>query len=117
PYTHFERTAASDAVEPPEAHGVARHGVKLMIATPAGITHARFTASRLHHPRSTHLGDHLPPGALLVVNNSATLPAAVTGARAKRGPIAVHFSAALDEQLWVVQVRKHTDKNSHAQAT
>ena len=103
PYTHFERTPASDAVEPPEAHGVARDGVKLMIATPRGIAHARFT----------DLGEHLAPGDLLVVNNSATLPAAVTGARAKRGPIAVHFSAALDDHIWVVELRKATKATGH----
>ena len=55
PYTHFERTAASDAVEPPEAHGVARDGVKLMIATPRGIAHARFTDLGCQPARHTRL--------------------------------------------------------------
>ena len=77
PRTHFERPPASDAVEPPEAHGVARDGVKLMIATPRGIAHARFT----------DLGEHLAPGDLLVVNNSATLPAAVTSISESQSPI------------------------------
>ena len=40
PYTHFERPPASDAVEPPEAHGVARDGVKLMIVTAGSPTSA-----------------------------------------------------------------------------
>ena len=53
------------------------------------------------------------PGDLLVVNNSATLPAAVTGVRAKRGPIAVHFSAALDDHIWVVELRPATKATGH----
>ena len=85
PHTRFERPPGSDAVEPPEAHGVSRDGVKLMVAMPDGVVHGRFA----------DLGEHLRPGDLLVVNNSATLPAAVTGVRADRGSIAVHFSAAL----------------------
>jgi S-adenosylmethionine:tRNA ribosyltransferase-isomerase len=77
----FDRPAESDATEPPEAHGIARDGVKLLVAGPTGISHVRFA----------DLGDYLRPGDLLVVNNSATLPAAVQGSRAGR-PIAVHFS-------------------------
>jgi S-adenosylmethionine:tRNA ribosyltransferase-isomerase len=103
PHTHFERPPASDAVEPPEARGVARDGVKLMVATPDGFVHTRFA----------DLGEHLAPGDLLVVNNSATLPAAVTGVRAERDPVAVHFSAALDDHLWVVELRPATDATAH----
>ena len=32
PQTHFRRPASSDAAEPPEAHGVARDAVKLLVA-------------------------------------------------------------------------------------
>jgi S-adenosylmethionine:tRNA ribosyltransferase-isomerase len=101
PLTHFERPPASDAVEPPEAHGVDRDGVKLMIATPGGVKHRRFA----------DLGEHLAPGDLLVVNNSATLPAAVDGVRGAE-PIAVHFSTALDDHVWVVELRPGTNANA-----
>ena len=56
------------------------------------------------HSRFADLGAHLNPGDLLVVNNSATLPAAVDGTRAGR-PIAVHFSTALADHVWVVELR------------
>jgi S-adenosylmethionine:tRNA ribosyltransferase-isomerase len=102
PRTHFERPPESDAVEPPEAHGVARDGVKLMVATPDGIAHGRFA----------DLGDHLEPGDLLIVNNSATLPAAVDGIRGA-APIAVHFSTALDDHAWVVELRPAADATGH----
>ena len=94
PRTRFDRPPASDAVEPPEARGVARDGVKLLVARPGAITHARFFA----------LGDYVRPGDLLVVNNSATLPAAIDGTRAAR-PITVHFSTARGERVWVVELR------------
>ncbi len=102
PYTQFERPPGSDAVEPPEARGVARDGVKLMIATPGGITHGRFT----------DLGKYLEAGDLLVVNNSATLPAAI-GALRGETRIGVHFSAALSDHLWVVELRSATNATGH----
>jgi S-adenosylmethionine:tRNA ribosyltransferase-isomerase len=94
PQTHFHRPPGSDAFEPPEAHVVARDAIKLLVARPGGVTHTRFA----------DLGAHLRPGDVLVVNNSATLPAAVDGRRAGR-LIAVHFSMARAEKLWVVEPR------------
>jgi S-adenosylmethionine:tRNA ribosyltransferase-isomerase len=94
PRTHFQRLPDSDATEPPEVHGVARDAVKLLVARPGGISHARFA----------DLGDHLRPGDLLVVNNSATLPAAIDGYRTGR-PVAIHFSTARGEKVWVVELR------------
>jgi S-adenosylmethionine:tRNA ribosyltransferase-isomerase len=102
PHTDFRRPPGSDAIEPPEAHGVARDAVKLLVARPDGVSHARFA----------DLGDHLRPGDLLVVNNSATLPAAVDGRRAGR-PIAVHFSTARAEKAWVVELRPAVDAAGH----
>ncbi|OBG99558.1 MULTISPECIES: S-adenosylmethionine:tRNA ribosyltransferase-isomerase [unclassified Mycobacterium] len=90
------------AIEPPEARGVARDAVKLLVARPGRVTHARFA----------DLGDHLQPGDLLVVNNSATLPAAVDGRRAGQ-PIAVHFSTARAEKAWVVELRPAADAAGH----
>jgi S-adenosylmethionine:tRNA ribosyltransferase-isomerase len=98
PRTQFERSPGSDATEPPEARGVARDGVKLLVARRSGITHTRFA----------QLGTALRPGDLLVVNNSATLPAAVDGRRAKR-PVTVHFSTARAEHVWVIEVRPPTN--------
>jgi S-adenosylmethionine:tRNA ribosyltransferase-isomerase len=102
PHTSFDRSPNSDATEPPEAHGVARDGVKLLVAEPSGISHARFA----------DLGDFLRPGDLLVVNNSATMPAAIDGIRSGR-PVAVHFSAALNDPVWVVELRPAIDATGH----
>jgi S-adenosylmethionine:tRNA ribosyltransferase-isomerase len=94
PHTHFHRSPGSDATEPPEARGLARDGVKLLVAGPGGVSHVHFG----------DLGDYLRPGDLLVVNNSATMPAAVDGRRAGQ-PIAVHFSTVRAEKVWVVELR------------
>ena len=102
PHTQFDRSPTSDATEPPEAHGVARDGVKLLVAQPSGISHARFA----------DLGGYLRPGDLLVVNNSATLPAAVDGSRSGQ-PITVHFSTDGGDHVWVVELRPATTATGH----
>ena len=72
-----------------------RDGVRLMVAHRGGVEHARFA----------RLGDFLSPGDLLVVNTSATLPAAVDGMRSDGRGVTVHFATALDDGTWVVEVR------------
>lgn len=71
-----------------------RDGVRLLVASPVGVAHARFG----------QLGEFLAPGDLVVINTSATLAAAVDGNRAGV-PVEVHFSAELDDGAWVVEVR------------
>ena len=58
----------------PEARGLARDHVRLLVADPDG----------LHHTRFDRLGDHLGPGDLLVVNTSATRAAALVRAASPR---------------------------------
>ena len=82
--------ASLQATEPPAA----RDGVRLLVASPGGLSHGRFS----------QLGEFLSPGDLVVVNTSATLAAAVDGTRGG-APVEVHFSAELDDGAWVVEVR------------
>jgi S-adenosylmethionine:tRNA ribosyltransferase-isomerase len=102
PHTEFHRRPGSDATEPPEARGVARDAVKLLVARPGVVSHVHFG----------DLGDHLRPGDLLVVNNSATMPAAVEGRRAGQ-PIAIHFSTVRAEKVWVVELRPAATATGH----
>ena len=87
------------AGEPPEARGVARDRVRLAVATPAGVAHARADA----------LPDHLHPGDVMVVNTSATLPAAVDLA-GSGDPGSVHVSAELDDGTWVIEPRRRDQR-------
>jgi S-adenosylmethionine:tRNA ribosyltransferase-isomerase len=82
------------ATEPPEVRGRGRDDVRLLVAGPDGTTDAAFR----------DLPHFLRPGDLLVVNDSATLPAAVDGTRNKE-PVTLHFATALDDGAWVVEVR------------
>jgi S-adenosylmethionine:tRNA ribosyltransferase-isomerase len=96
----FELPEALEAREPPEARGLARDGVRLMVASrgTGAIEHARFS----------DLPDHLDPGDLLVINISATLPAAVDAVRADGSRIRVHVSTrapGLGERWRVVELR------------
>jgi S-adenosylmethionine:tRNA ribosyltransferase-isomerase len=86
----------ASASGPPEQRGLPRDGVRLLVATPDGLAHARFS----------DLPRYLPAGDLLVVNNSATLPAAVDGRRGDGRPVTVHLSATLDDGTWVVELRE-----------
>ena len=72
-----------------------RDDVRLLVAAPSGITHARFP----------ELPSFLRPGDLVVVNASATLPAAVSGRRGNGRAVTVHFSTELDGGDWLVEVR------------
>jgi S-adenosylmethionine:tRNA ribosyltransferase-isomerase len=50
------------------------------------------------------IGDHLRPGDLLVVNNSATMPAALP-ARLGTVPVELRLSTLLDGARWLVELR------------
>jgi S-adenosylmethionine:tRNA ribosyltransferase-isomerase len=96
----FELPPALEAVEPPEERGLTRDEVRLMVArrTDGSITHSTFR----------DLPAVLSPGDVLVVNVSATLPAAIAAARSDGSPARVHFSTRaprLDEDWRVVELR------------
>jgi len=87
------------AREPPEARGLRRDGVRLLVGASAGLRHLHFV----------DLPSVLVPGDLLVVNTSATLPAAVPGTRGQAGPVAVHFSSPVAPCVWLVELRPPVD--------
>jgi len=79
----FAPPPALEAAEPPEARGIARDEVRLMVARGGRPpVHARF----LDLPRFLRRGD------LLVVNESATLPAALKATREDGTSVGLHLS-------------------------
>jgi S-adenosylmethionine:tRNA ribosyltransferase-isomerase len=94
PSTHVVRSAAG----PPEARGVPRDGVRLLVARQSSVTHATFA----------DLPAFLAPGDLVVVNTSGTLAAAVAGHRTGGQRVTIHFSTALPAGDWAVEVRPGT---------
>lgn len=85
-----------DATEPPEARGLDRDEVRLLVATKQRIEQTRFF----------DLARFLRRGDLVVVNTSATMPAAVDGIRADSRWTVVHVSAPLEEGTWTVELRE-----------
>ena len=96
----FELPHALEATAPPEARGVSRDGVRLLVAN-AGD-------GRVFHARFNELPALLKAGDLVVVNVSATLAAAITGRRGDGSAIRIHLATRapeLDERWRVVELR------------
>jgi len=93
----FTLPPALEAHEPPEARGLRRDEVRLLV-TDRGT-------GRIVHARFTDLPDSLAPGDLVVVNDSATLPAALRARRADGRAVPLHLSTRLPAGLWVVEPR------------
>lgn len=54
----------------------------------------------------TNIASYLRAGDLLVVNDSATIPAALTAQRENGTSIALHLSTRISETLWIVEPRR-----------
>src|SRR5687767_11074542 len=93
----FTLPSTLEAREPPEARGLRRDGVRLLMDTPDGVSHHRFT----------DLPALVRPGDVLVVNTSGTLPAALP---VRGRPMALHFSTELAGGRWLVELRRDTGK-------
>ncbi len=82
------------ADRPPEARGVERDRVRLLVSEPQGETHRRFD----------ELPQLLEPGDLLVVNESSIIPASLP-ARGPPGEFRVHLSTRYGDDLWLAEPR------------
>jgi S-adenosylmethionine:tRNA ribosyltransferase-isomerase len=94
----FELPPELEAREPPEARGLARDEVRLLVSRRAddSMVHASFR----------DLPEFLRPDDLLVANDSATVPAALTAVRSDSAEFALHLSTRLDTGAWIVEPRK-----------
>lgn len=95
----FALPASLEAHEPPEARGLTRDAIRLLVGERAGGT--------VRHHRFTDLPALLRAGDVLVVNTSATLPAAVPVAGS---PLTVHFSTERADGSWLVELRRQAGK-------
>ncbi|GAB4009666.1 S-adenosylmethionine:tRNA ribosyltransferase-isomerase [Nocardioides ultimimeridianus] len=91
----FAERPDATATAPPELRGRSRDDVRLLVARPGRVEHARFT----------HLAEHLAPGDVLVVNDSATVPGQVDAELVGRGPVVLHVASTLDDGTRVVELR------------
>ncbi|MCP9485155.1 MAG: S-adenosylmethionine:tRNA ribosyltransferase-isomerase [Gaiellaceae bacterium MAG52_C11] len=97
----FELPARLEAHEPPEARGLTRDGVRLLVSDRAddSITHGRFA----------DLPRFLAAGDLLVLNTSATLAAALPARRADGTALELRLSTPAEgrdpDRFWIVELR------------
>ncbi len=94
---HFELPQELEAGEPPEARGLRRDEVRLMVSylDDDSVVHSKFG----------DLPEFLRAGDTLVVNTSGTMNAALPAERRDGTPITVHLSTHLPADLWVVELR------------
>ena len=88
----------SRAASPPEACGMTRDAVRMLVAHKGD--------GSLVHSHFSELPRHLDEGDLVVINTSGTLAAEVDGTGPDGDALAVHLSTQLPAGLWTVEVRK-----------
>ncbi len=106
----FDLPPALEAGAPPEARGLARDEVRLMVSYFTRQPGA--TADRIVHSQFRDLPCFLNAGDVLVINTSGTLNAALPAQRANGAPLQLHLSNRLAAQTWVVELRQLADKGS-----
>ena len=110
PSTVFATQPKAFAPAPPEYRGLRRDEVRLLVATPDGITHTRFNT----------LAEHLLPGDAVVVNRSATVAGAWDAHSHRHGRVVLHSATMLSRAAterhgplpaedWVIEVRTAPD--------
>jgi S-adenosylmethionine:tRNA ribosyltransferase-isomerase len=94
---HFDLPSELEAGEPPEARGLRRDEVRLMVSY--------LDDDRVVHSSFRDLPDFLEAGDTLVVNTSGTMNAALPAEYRDGTPLTVHLSTHLPADLWVVELR------------
>jgi S-adenosylmethionine:tRNA ribosyltransferase-isomerase len=96
----FELPQELEASEPPEARGLMRDEVRLMVSYKSD--------NRVVHSRFRDLEDFLAAGDVLVINTSGTMNAALEAEREDGTPLELHLSTHLPADLWIVELRRPT---------
>ncbi len=98
PNLDFTLAPELEASEPPEARGLARDDVRLMVSYRA--------TDRIVHTRFRELGAFLAPGDTLVINTSGTMNAALPARRPNGQALELRLSTHLPDDYWVVELRQ-----------
>lgn len=93
----FDLPPELEAAEPPEARGLTRDAVRMLVAWNSSGSVAQATFF--------DLPTYLEEGDLVVVNTSGTLAAEVPGIDAEGRRLEVHLSTRLPAGLWTVELR------------
>ncbi|MEM8891885.1 MAG: S-adenosylmethionine:tRNA ribosyltransferase-isomerase, partial [Bacteroidota bacterium] len=93
----FELPAALACPLPTERRDLKRDEVRLLVSDASG---------ELHHDHFHQLDQYLRPGDVLVVNTSATMPAALPIHLSDGSPALLHLSTKLSAHEWLVEIRE-----------
>jgi S-adenosylmethionine:tRNA ribosyltransferase-isomerase len=94
---HFDLPSELEAGEPPEARGLRRDEVRLMVS--------HLDDDSVVHSSFANLPEFLEAGDTLVINTSGTMNAALPATYADGTALTVHLSTHLPANLWVVELR------------
>jgi S-adenosylmethionine:tRNA ribosyltransferase-isomerase len=94
----FELPPELEAGEPPEARGLMRDEVRLMVSYASD--------DRVVHSRFRDLEDFLEAGDVLVINTSGTMNAALEAEREDGTALELHLSTHLPADLWILELRR-----------
>ena len=96
-----------EASAPPEARGLRRDEVRLMVSN--------YSTDQVRHTRFYHLDKYLDEGDVIVINTSRTRNSALLATRADGSVLELHLSIHIDDNLWTVELRSinETGKTKH----
>jgi S-adenosylmethionine:tRNA ribosyltransferase-isomerase len=86
-----------EASAPPEARGLRRDQVRLMVSN--------YSTDHVEHTRFYNLHKFLDDGDVIVINTSRTRNSALLATRADGTLLELHLSIHFDDDLWTVEVR------------
>jgi S-adenosylmethionine:tRNA ribosyltransferase-isomerase len=86
-----------EASAPPEARGLRRDQVRLMVSN--------YSTDKIKHASFYDLPKFLNRGDLIVINTSRTRNSAVMATRADGSLLELHLSTHLEDDVWTVEVR------------
>ena len=93
----FDLPAHLEAGEPPEARGLGRDEVRLMVS--------RKSDDSIEHVGFRDLPNVLRPGDVLAINTSGTRKASLPAVRTDGSEVRLHLSTRLPADLWMVEMR------------
>jgi S-adenosylmethionine:tRNA ribosyltransferase-isomerase len=93
----FSLPSELEAGAPPEARGLRRDQVRLMVSNTA--------TDQVRHSRFYNIDKYLNAGDVLVINTSRTRNSALLASREDGTPLELHLSTHFDDDLWTVELR------------
>jgi S-adenosylmethionine:tRNA ribosyltransferase-isomerase len=94
----FKLPRSLEASEPPEARGLQRDHVRLLVS--------RIGTNRLVHTAFNDLAQFLDAGDVVAINTSGTMKAALNARRSDGTPLELHLSTHLPADLWSIELRR-----------